>query len=697
MAAAGMVSSSSGAGVAAAGLEVLAPVCANGLPACAKSAARPAAGARLRLGSRPAAFVPIRSAKRATGAAQRGVTLATASSDEPEGSADAPREEAPADKCMFREVTVQFSLQQPCMFGQKYVLVGSHPVLGEWSVDKAIRLNWSEGDVWIAEAVLPAGDHCEYKYLLLDCNDLVVTWQPGNNMSLDIPDTANDSIIAVLDTWDGGRFDTAVLAKPSPEETGAADAAVEAPGSEAPEVKEAENKAVDELTKEGGSSADTSGTTEFLSNEAADTECPEEEAAMAATETPFVQESAAAEKAEESAVEEATKDPSQLSGEAVDNEHPEEIAAMAATETPYVKETAAAEKAEEDAVSTAQAHESPQEEVAQASDVAVEAAYGPTDAVEDLSKQSCQYWTHIGSILDALLKDIKMPDRLTACVLCAPGSKEMQQSVSSNSDVTAASGSQTIVTDVSQAPAAPKRRRARKADATAGSGDAATNGVLQDATPKRRTRKATASKASNGVDPSGIDAAEADSKPKRRPRKPKLVDAEAVLDGQTETPKKPTRRRTAAKKAASPVAEPSTELSVEDAPQEDKPQEVEQFELAADQMVSSGLIEKDVADEIVGEAVREMTGESKSFPNSSVKKAVEAAAAAAQKVEQAVDVVDNVIRPGQDEESFTLERNYTNGTNNDTNNYGTKAASYSSLPTGPSDDAPCWILLSLTS
>lgn len=40
--------------------------------------------------------------------------------------------------------------------GQTVVLVGSHPLLGSWSLEAALPLTWTEGHVWRASVELPA-------------------------------------------------------------------------------------------------------------------------------------------------------------------------------------------------------------------------------------------------------------------------------------------------------------------------------------------------------------------------------------------------------------------------------------------------------------------------------------------------------------------------------------------------------------
>ena len=48
-------------------------------------------------------------------------------------------------------------------YGQSVKIIGSHPKLGSWDVNKALVLSWTEGDRWVAAVELPAGSVYEYK------------------------------------------------------------------------------------------------------------------------------------------------------------------------------------------------------------------------------------------------------------------------------------------------------------------------------------------------------------------------------------------------------------------------------------------------------------------------------------------------------------------------------------------------------
>lgn len=79
--------------------------------------------------------------------------------------------------------TVRFVLNFHASYGQRLLVIGGHPSLGNWDVRKALELRWSEGDLWRGEAVLPAGIIYEYKYLVMEGNGAVRQWQQASASS----------------------------------------------------------------------------------------------------------------------------------------------------------------------------------------------------------------------------------------------------------------------------------------------------------------------------------------------------------------------------------------------------------------------------------------------------------------------------------------------------------------------------------
>jgi hypothetical protein len=70
--------------------------------------------------------------------------------------------------------------------GQQLAIVGSAPELGGWSHTRALRMTWSSGHRWAAEADIaqrPSSRPAEYKLVLLD-GDGACTWEPTANRKL---------------------------------------------------------------------------------------------------------------------------------------------------------------------------------------------------------------------------------------------------------------------------------------------------------------------------------------------------------------------------------------------------------------------------------------------------------------------------------------------------------------------------------
>jgi len=64
-----------------------------------------------------------------------------------------------------------------------YMSGGCHN-LGDWSVDRAVPLEWTVGDVWMSEVWLPNDNRLETKLFLKNDIDGEVTWSPFENMHL---------------------------------------------------------------------------------------------------------------------------------------------------------------------------------------------------------------------------------------------------------------------------------------------------------------------------------------------------------------------------------------------------------------------------------------------------------------------------------------------------------------------------------
>ncbi|EFJ42805.1 hypothetical protein VOLCADRAFT_97031 [Volvox carteri f. nagariensis] len=101
-------------------------------------------------------------------------------------------------------VQVKFCLKYRTSYGQSVKIIGSHPKLGSWDINKALNLDWTDGDRWIAAVELPAGAVYEYKYVLVDHDSrATLAWQGGGNSVLALGDQDGQGV-EVQDNWVGG-------------------------------------------------------------------------------------------------------------------------------------------------------------------------------------------------------------------------------------------------------------------------------------------------------------------------------------------------------------------------------------------------------------------------------------------------------------------------------------------------------------
>ena len=86
---------------------------------------------------------------------------------------------------MGQRVPVSFEIKRHVSYGERVVLVGSGPALGDWQLRSAVELCWSIGDVWRTPAplLLSVDDTLAYKYVVLHCSgdDPPASWQRGAN------------------------------------------------------------------------------------------------------------------------------------------------------------------------------------------------------------------------------------------------------------------------------------------------------------------------------------------------------------------------------------------------------------------------------------------------------------------------------------------------------------------------------------
>eukprot|EP00873_Tetraselmis_striata_P008001 jgi/Tetstr1/428265/TSEL_018304.t1 len=95
---------------------------------------------------------------------------------------------------------VRFVIEREMEWGQNVVLVGGHPVLGDWNTNEGVPLDWVGGIRWEVEMEIPHFELIEYKFVVR-CgwhNDAHIIWSGGPNSLLA---TNKSSALTVRDVW----------------------------------------------------------------------------------------------------------------------------------------------------------------------------------------------------------------------------------------------------------------------------------------------------------------------------------------------------------------------------------------------------------------------------------------------------------------------------------------------------------------
>ncbi len=65
--------------------------------------------------------------------------------------------------------------------GERLAVVGDVPELGQWKVDHGLRLQWTTGNIWRGEVILPKIQKIlQYKYVVFAENG-AIRWESASN------------------------------------------------------------------------------------------------------------------------------------------------------------------------------------------------------------------------------------------------------------------------------------------------------------------------------------------------------------------------------------------------------------------------------------------------------------------------------------------------------------------------------------
>eukprot|EP00195_Chlamydomonas_chlamydogama_P005379 CAMPEP_0202890658 /NCGR_PEP_ID=MMETSP1392-20130828/994_1 /ASSEMBLY_ACC=CAM_ASM_000868 /TAXON_ID=225041 /ORGANISM="Chlamydomonas chlamydogama, Strain SAG 11-48b" /LENGTH=213 /DNA_ID=CAMNT_0049574273 /DNA_START=308 /DNA_END=949 /DNA_ORIENTATION=+ len=110
-----------------------------------------------------------------------------------------------------QDSTVAVTLKIPyrVKFGEHIGIVGGGELLGAWDPKRAVAMQWTDNDVWVAELSAKPGLKMEYKYIVRNNYGDATQWKPGGNYQLDVPKRPG-SKVHVFETWDESarRVDT---------------------------------------------------------------------------------------------------------------------------------------------------------------------------------------------------------------------------------------------------------------------------------------------------------------------------------------------------------------------------------------------------------------------------------------------------------------------------------------------------------
>ena len=84
---------------------------------------------------------------------------------------------------IFKINIIYFEIKYDTQMGECISVIGSIDKLGDWKSEKALKLNWNEGNIWTGSFEYKEEKDFEYKFILLN-NGYVKEWENGINRKL---------------------------------------------------------------------------------------------------------------------------------------------------------------------------------------------------------------------------------------------------------------------------------------------------------------------------------------------------------------------------------------------------------------------------------------------------------------------------------------------------------------------------------
>ena len=82
---------------------------------------------------------------------------------------------------------IVFQMKYQTIMGQELGVIGSLNDIGNWDQNKAQKLRWTEGNVWIKDIMYQNNTDFEFKFIFIESGK-VKTWEDGNNRAFKFND-----------------------------------------------------------------------------------------------------------------------------------------------------------------------------------------------------------------------------------------------------------------------------------------------------------------------------------------------------------------------------------------------------------------------------------------------------------------------------------------------------------------------------
>lgn len=96
------------------------------------------------------------------------------------------------DNYLKKEIKIDkiiFEMKYQTQMGQELGVIGSFDQLGNWNQDKALKMKWNEGNIWMIEVPYNGMDF-EFKFIFI-VNNKVIKWESDENRKFEFNNIKN--------------------------------------------------------------------------------------------------------------------------------------------------------------------------------------------------------------------------------------------------------------------------------------------------------------------------------------------------------------------------------------------------------------------------------------------------------------------------------------------------------------------------